>query len=59
MQEEADMLYVPLSGEHTMLPAAIIFNAAGASWTMSMFEASNYGLFLADTVRAKKIVQES
>lgn len=55
MQEEADMLYVPLSGTHTIVPAAIIFNAAGASWTMSMFEASNYGLFLADMARAKKI----
>lgn len=55
LEEEADMLYVPLSGAHTIVPAAIILNAAGASWTMSMFEASNYGLFLADTVRAKKI----
>lgn len=55
MQEEADMLYVPLSGAHTIVPAAIILNSAGASWTLSMFEASNYGLFLADTARAKKI----
>lgn len=55
LQEEAEMLYVPLSGAHTIVPAAIIFNAAGASWTMSMFEASNYGLFMADTTRAKKI----
>jgi Fe-S oxidoreductase len=55
LQEEADMLYVPLSGAHTIVPAAIILNAAGVSWTMSMFEASNYGLFLADTARAKTI----
>ena len=56
LQKEADILYVPLSGAHTIVPAAIILNAAGANWTMSMFEASNYGLFLADTARAKKIV---
>ncbi len=57
LQEEADILYVPLSGSHTIVPAAIIFNAAHLSWTMSMFEASNYGLFLGDTARAKQIVQ--
>lgn len=56
LQEEADILYVPLSGAHTIVPAAIILNAANASWTMSMFEASNYGLFMGDIVRAKKIV---
>ena len=56
MKKEADILYVPLSGAHTIVPAAVIFNAAKASWTMSMFEASNYGLFLADTARAKQIV---
>ena len=56
LQEEADILYVPLSGAHTIVPAAIILNAAHASWTMSMFEASNYGLFLGDIARAKKIV---
>ena len=56
LQEEADILYVPLSGAHTIVPAAIIFNKAKASWTMSMFEASNYGLFLGDIARAKKIV---
>lgn len=57
MEEKADMLYVPLSGSHTIVPAAIIFNKADASWAMSMFEASNYGLFLADTAKAKKITQ--
>ena len=56
LQKEADILYVPLSGAHTIVPAAIILNAAGANWTMSMFEASNYGLFLGDIARAKKIV---
>ena len=51
----ADFLYVPLSGAHTILPAAKIFNKANQSWTMSMFEASNYGIFLQDKERSKKI----
>ena len=56
-QEGARMLYVPLSGAHTMLPPAILFNSARESWTMSMFEASNYGVFLGDTARAKRIAE--
>lgn len=55
--EGAEMLYVPLSGAHTMLPPAILFNAAGASWTMSMFDAANYGVFLGDIARAKRIAE--
>jgi len=51
----ADILYVGLSGAHTILPAAIIFHEAQASWTLSMFEASNYGLFLGDPSKAKAI----
>jgi len=57
LSEEADILYVPLSGVHTMLPAAVIFNMAKASWSMSLFEASNYGLFVADIPKAKIIVE--
>ncbi len=57
LSEEAEILYVPLSGAHTMIPAAMIFNAAKANWTMSLYEASNYGLFIADIPRAKKIVE--
>ncbi len=57
LSEEADILYVPLSGAHTMVPAAMIFNAAKANWTMSLYEASNYGLFVADIPKAKKIVE--
>ena len=32
---------------------AIILNAAHESWTMSMFEASNYGVFLGDSAKNK------
>jgi Fe-S oxidoreductase len=53
----AEMLYVGLSGAHTIIPAAIIFHAAGADWTLSMFEASNYGVFLGDPGKAKAIAR--
>ncbi len=53
----AKMLYVPLAGEHTIVPPAVIFNLVEASWTMSMFESSNYGLFMADTAKAKVITK--
>jgi Fe-S oxidoreductase len=55
--EGAKILYVPLSGAHTILPEAIIFNAAHESWSMSMFEASNYGVFLGDSAKAKRIAE--
>ncbi len=54
-REGARVLYVPLAGVHTILPPAIIFTAAEEDWTLSLFEASNYGVFLADPSRAKQI----
>jgi len=51
----AKVLYVPLAGTHTILPPAIIFEAAHEDWTLSIFEAANYGVFLADTAKAKQI----
>lgn len=55
--EGARVLYVPLSGAHTITPAAEIFYHAGESWTLSMFEAANYGIFLNDPVRSKRITE--
>lgn len=55
VNEPADILYVPLSGAHTIVPQAILFNLLGVSWSLSMFEASNYAMFIADVPRAKKI----
>ncbi len=55
--EGAKILYVPLSGAHTIMPEAEIFYHAGESWTMSMFEAANYGIFLGDMDRAKRITE--
>jgi len=51
----ADMLFVGLSGEHSIVPPAILFHYAKANWTFSLFEASNYGSFLGDSERSKKI----
>ena len=53
----ADILYVALAGTHTILPAAIIFNQAGKDWTLSLFEAANYGYFLGDGAKAKEIAK--
>jgi Fe-S oxidoreductase len=53
----AHSLYVALAGTHTILPMAIIFHEAKADWTLSLFEAANYGYFLGDTAKAKKIAQ--
>lgn len=53
----ARMLYVALAGAHTILPAAAIFETVGEDWTLSIFEAANYGIFLGDTARAKEIAR--
>ena len=53
----AKILYVALAGAHTILPAAAIFETVHEDWTLSIFEAANYGVFLADTNRAKMIAK--
>jgi Fe-S oxidoreductase len=56
-KEGARILYVPLSGAHTIVPQAVLFNLAQESWTLSLFETSNYAYFLADASRARRIAQ--
>jgi Fe-S oxidoreductase len=56
-KEGARILYTPLAGAHTIIPQAMIFNKAGESWTLGMFEGSNYALFLADREKAIKITE--
>jgi Fe-S oxidoreductase len=51
------VLYVPLSGLHTILPAAKIFHAANESWSMSIFDANNYGYLVGDMERGKAIAK--
>ncbi len=56
-KQGADMLYVALSGTHSIFPAAIIFNLAKENWTLSMFEAANYGFLVGDAQRARLITK--
>lgn len=53
----ADVMFVALSPKHSIIPAAAILNAAGVNWTLSSFEAVNFGAFLGDPQRQKKISQ--
>ena len=61
--EEADLLYVALAGAHSIIPAAAVFNAAGENWTLSFFEAVNFGAFVGDPSKTqvilKRIVDEA
>lgn len=61
--EGARVLYVPLVGEHAVIPAAKIFHAAGEDWTLSLFTATNHSYFVGDMVKAKAaahwIIQEA
>ncbi|MCS7229663.1 MAG: (Fe-S)-binding protein [Candidatus Kryptonium sp.] len=56
-KEGARVLYVGLAGAHSILPPAIIFNEVKEDWSLSVFEAANYGVFLGDVERAKKIAK--
>ncbi len=51
----ADILFVGLAGAHSIVNPAIIFNKAGASWTLSWFEAVNFGAFLGDPEKMQRI----
>ena len=53
--EGADVLFAALSAKSSIIPAAAILNAAGINWTLSSFEAVNFGAFLGDPQKTKKI----
>ena len=53
--ENADVLYVGLSGKDSIVPAAAILNAAKVNWTLSSFEAVNFGAFMGDPQRTRMI----
>jgi Fe-S oxidoreductase len=61
--EGANILYVALAGAHSIIPAASIFNAAKENWTLSFFEAVNFGAFVGDPIKtqiiAKRIINEA
>lgn len=54
--EGADLLYVALAGAHSIIPAAAVFNAAGENWSLSFFEAVNFGAFVGDPTKTKLIL---
>ncbi|MFC2155248.1 (Fe-S)-binding protein [Acidobacteriota bacterium] len=62
-KENADILYVGLAGAHTIVTPAVIFNAAKENWTLSFFEAVNFGVFVGDPEKmhfiAKRIIGEA
>ena len=53
----ARVLYVALAGSHSIVSAAALMNAAGESWCLSSFEAVNFGAFLGDAPKARKVAQ--
>jgi Fe-S oxidoreductase len=53
---DADILYVALAGAHSIVPAAAVFDAAGENWTLSFFEAVNFGAFVGDPTKTKLIL---
>jgi Fe-S oxidoreductase len=54
---DANVLYVALAGKHSIIPAAAILNAAGEKWSLSYFEAVNFGAFVGNPVVTKQIAQ--
>lgn len=53
-KQGARALYVPLVGEHAVIPAAKIFYAAGEDWTLSLFTATNHSFFTGNMAKAKQ-----
>lgn len=62
-KKNANILYVGLAGAHTIVTPAVLFNAAKEDWTLSYFEAVNFGAFLGDPGKmdfiAKRIIKEA
>lgn len=54
--QDADLLYVALAGAHSIIPAAAVFNAAKENWTLSFFEAVNFGAFVGDPTKTVLIM---
>jgi Fe-S oxidoreductase len=61
--EGANILYVALAGAHSIIPTASILNSARENWTLSFFEAVNFGAFVGDPIKtqmiAKRIINEA
>jgi Fe-S oxidoreductase len=61
--EGANILYVALAGAHSIVPTASILNAAKENWSLSFFEAVNFGAFVGDPRKtqliSKRIIDEA
>jgi len=55
--EDCDVLYVALAGKHSIISAAAIMNAAGEKWSLSYFEAVNFGAFVGNPEKTRIISQ--
>jgi Fe-S oxidoreductase len=56
-KKNASVLYVALAGKHSIIPAAAIMNAAKENWTLSYYEAVNFGAFVGNPQKTKEISQ--
>jgi len=56
-KKDAAILYAGLAGAHSIVNPAIIFNAAKENWSLSYFEAVNFGFFAGDPEKAEFIAQ--
>ncbi len=55
--EGCEVLYVALAGKHSIISAAAIMNAAGETWSLSYFEAVNFGAFVGNPAKTRTISQ--
>jgi Fe-S oxidoreductase len=55
--QDCDVLYVALAGKHSIISAAAIMNAAGEKWSLSYFEAVNFGAFVGNPTKTREISQ--
>lgn len=55
--EDANVLYVALAGKHSIIPAAAIMNAAKEKWSLSYYEAVNFGAFVGNPKKTQEISQ--
>lgn len=51
----ANVLYVSMAERHSILPAAAILNTAGEKWSLSYYEAVNFGAFVGNPVMTEQI----
>ncbi len=55
--QDANVLYVALAGKHSIIPAAAVMNAAKEKWSLSYFEAVNFGAFAGNPAKTKVIAR--